>query len=166
MAEAQHQSSTSPPQKRRDPLLTERSKDELMQRQEEYIGETVKSAAHAALRHGTMVPTLVRIGSCGEEKLRELQDRLRVEQKVLLNMALAYAYDEAHRRHISANELRSRIEATQLDEKDVSFKIDEPVLDILFESGIQDAQFIYLNAGLDLLYSRLVQLNKPSIIWK
>lgn len=166
MAEIQHQPLTSPPQKNRDSLLTARSKDELVQRQEEYIGETIKSAARESLRQETMAPTPVCIGKVGKEKLRELQDRLRAEQKVLLNMALAYAYDEARRRQVPVQELRAGIEAMLLDEESISFEMNEPTLDIIFESGIQDAQFIYLNAGLDLLHSRIVKLDTPSTIWK
>jgi bacterioferritin (cytochrome b1) len=166
MAETHHQPSSLPPHKHRDPLLTKRSKDELMQRQEKYIGETVKSAARESLRQETMVPTALRIGTDGKKKLSELEERLRIEQKVLLNMALAYAYTEAKQRQVSADELRSRIKSMQLDEEYIYFEINEPVLDILFESGTQDAQFIYLNAGLDLLYSRLIQINVLPTIWK
>jgi hypothetical protein len=95
MAEAQHQSSNSPPKKHRDPLLAERNKDELRQIQEEYIGEIVKSSALESLRQGTMTPLSLRIGKDGQKKLTELKERLFIEQKVLLNMALVYAYTEA-----------------------------------------------------------------------
>lgn len=166
MAEIKHKLSTSPPRKQRDPLLAARSKDELQKTQEEYIGETVKSAALLSLRQGKMGSISVRIGKQGHVKLRELQDRLRAELKVLLNMALAYAYNEAKRNQVSVHELRTRVEATILGEENVLFEIDESTLDILFDSRTQDAQFIYLNAGIDLLYSRLVKLDTPSVIWQ
>lgn len=164
MVESQPQSASSPPKKHRDPALTGRSKDELMQMQEKYIGETVKSAARESLRQGTMAPTQLCIGTERKRKIFELRERLLTDEKALLNMALAYAYTEASQRQISAAELRSRIETMQLEEEYISFEIDEPVLNILFESGVQDAQFIYLNTGLDLLYSRLVRDDTPSII--
>ncbi|MUG92880.1 hypothetical protein F7734_10630 [Scytonema sp. UIC 10036] len=164
MAQIQQQPSSLPPRKQRDPSLA-RSKEELLQRQEEYIGEMVKSAARESLREGTMRPISVRIGREGKIKLHELQDRLRAEQKILLNMAFAYAYHEAKRNQVSVHFLRTKIEAIVNDEENVLFEIDESTLDILFDSRIQDAQFIYLNAGIDLLYSRLVKLNTASAIW-
>jgi hypothetical protein len=166
MAEIQHQSSDSPPKKHRDPALVERSKGELRQRREDYIGEIIKSSALESLRQGTMVPSSLKIGKEGKQKLSELKERLFIEQKVLLNMALAYAYTEAKQKQISTSDLRSRIEALQLDEEFISFELDESILNILFDAGIQDAQFVYLNAGLDLLYSRLIQPNAASMIWK
>ncbi|MCG6134608.1 MAG: hypothetical protein MET45_08075 [Nostoc sp. LLA-1] len=166
MSEPRHQPPSSSPKKHRDPLLTGRSKDELMQKQENYIGETVRSAARESLRQGTMAPTQLRIGTERKRKISELKERLFTDEKVLLNMALAYAYTEARQKKLSADELRSRIETMQLDEEYISFEIDEQVLNILFESAIQDAQFIYLNAGLDLLYSRLVRDDISSVIWK
>ncbi len=167
MAETQHQFPTSPPKKNRDPLLAGRSKEELIQTQKKYIGETLKAAGRESIRQGTMPPTSLRIGIDKKKKLSELRERLfTTEEKDLLKMAFAYAYTEAKQRQISGDELRSRIETVQLDEEYISFEIDESILNILFESGLQDAQFIYLNAGIDLLYSRLVKDNVPSVIWK
>ncbi|GCL43325.1 hypothetical protein [Dolichospermum planctonicum] len=168
MAEIQQHPSTLPPKKVRDPNLAERNKDELKQTQHEYIAGIAKSAAHESLRQGTMHPTSLRIGKDGKSRLCELEKRLLIEENILLNMALAYAYTEAKQRKLSAEELRLRIESMQLDEEYVSLKIHEPVLNILLECSIKDAdaQFVYLNAGLDLLYSRLVSNDLPSVIWK
>lgn len=55
MAQIQHKPSNLPPRKQRDPNLA-RSKDELLQKQEEYIGEIVKSVARESLRQGTVSP--------------------------------------------------------------------------------------------------------------
>lgn len=165
MAETQQQHLSSPPQKLRDSRLTGRSKDELIQNQQEYISATVNSAASESLSQGTMAPAKISIGTDGKEKLCELKKRLHQEDKIVLNIALVYGYDEAKLRKLSADELRSRI-GSKKDEEYIDFEIDKPSLEIVVESGIKDIQFIYLNAGIDLLYSRLVKFNEPSEIWK
>lgn len=166
MAETQHQSSTSPPKKNRDPLLLGRSQDERMQSDKRYISETLKKSGRESIRQGTMSPTSVRIGIDRKKQLAELRKRLfTIEEKDLLKMAFAYGYTEAKQRQISADKLRSSIKTVQLDEAYISFEIDEAIFNILCESDIpDDAQFIYLNAGIDLLYSRLVRDSVPSFI--
>lgn len=166
MTETQYQAPISPPRKQRDPLLTARSKDELLETQEKYISETVKSAARESLRQGTMNHTAIPVGREGKNKINELQSRLRIEEKVLLNMAFAFAYDEAKRNQFPVQQLRKKVEVQIQDTESVFFEINESTLDILFECGIEDAQFIYLNAGIDLLYFRLINLNTPSSIWQ
>lgn len=162
MTETQHQPSIFPPRKQRDPALIARGKEELIQRQEEYIRETVKSAAYESLRQGTITPKSIRIGNLGKIKLNKLQEILLVEQKVLLNMALAYAYHEVIQSKISIQELRLKIESMIFDDDTVLLEINESSLNILFESGIEDAQFLYLNIGIDLLYSRLITCDSLS----
>ena len=145
-----------PPRKRRDPALISRGKEEIIRIQEEYIRSTVKSAAYESLRQGTMVPASIRIGTSGKEKLNLLQDRLGVEQKVLLNMALAYAHYEIKQSQISYQELKLKIESMISDDEAITFEMNESSLDILFECQLENAQFIYINTGINLLYSRLI----------
>jgi len=38
------------------------------------------------------------------------------------------------------------------------FEIKECTLDIIFQSNLEDAKFIYLNLGIMLLHSRLINL--------
>jgi hypothetical protein len=166
MTETQYQAPISPPRKQRDPLLTGRSKDELQQTQEKYISETVKSAARESLRQGTMNYTPIPVGREGKKKIDELQSKLCISQKVLLNMAFAFAYNEAKTTQFSVQKLREQVEAQVKDTESVFFEIDESTLDILFECGIEDAQFIFLNAGIDLLYFRLVNSSQLSSIWQ
>lgn len=153
-----------PPRKQRDPAFVSRGKEEREQSQEEYIRSTVKSAAYEALRQGTMVPALIRIGTSGKEKLNLLQNRLGVELKVLLNMALAYAHYEIKHSQISYQELKLKIESTISDEEAITFEMNESSLDILFECQLKNPQFIYINTGIDLLYSRLIRLNTSSLM--
>lgn len=166
MTEIKDNPSTFPPQKNRDPSLTGRSKEELLNSQYEYIRETVKSSARESLRQGKMSPLSVCIGREGKVKLRELQERLLADRKVLLNMAFAYAYNQANRNKVSIKELKSRVEARVQEEENVLFEIDENTLNMLFDSGSEDAKFIYLNAGIDLLYFRLVRMETLSDIWQ
>jgi len=113
-----------------------------------------------------MIPTSVRIGREGKVKLRELQELLGADMKVLLNMAFAYAYNQANRNQVSIKELKSRVEARVQDEENELFEIDENTLNMLFDSRSEDAKFIYLNAGIDLLYFRLVRMETLSDIWQ
>ncbi|MBO1347551.1 MAG: hypothetical protein EBE86_009215 [Hormoscilla sp. GUM202] len=166
MTEIKDNQSTLPPLKNRDPSLTGRSKEELLLRQYSYIRETVKSSARESLRQGKMIPTSVRIGREGKVKLRELQELLGADMKVLLNMAFAYAYNQANRNQVSIKELKSRVEARVQDEENELFEIDENTLNMLFDSRSEDAKFIYLNAGIDLLYFRLVRMETLSDIWQ
>lgn len=166
MPELQPKTSRQPPQKQRDPLLVGRNKDELMRQQEEYVRETLKSAARESLRQGTILPKSIVVGRKGLDKLRELQGRLRVESKILLNMALVYAYTEAQQQNIPVAELRAKVKETLLDDESVDFEIDELTLEILLDSGIADAEFVYLNAGIELLYSRLIDSSPLSEVGK
>lgn len=149
----------SPPRKHRDPAFISRGKEEREQSQEEYIRSTVKSAAYEALRKGTIVPASIRIGTSGKEKLNLLQNRLGVELKVLLNMALAYAHYEIKQSQISYQELKLKIESMISDDEAITFEMNETSLDILFECQLKNPQFIYINTGINLLYSRLITLN-------
>lgn len=153
-----------PPRKHRDPAFISQGKEELTRSQEEYIRSTVKSAAYESLRQGTMVPASIRIGTSGKEKLNLLQDRLGVELTVLLNMALAYAHNEIKQSQISYQELKLKVESMISDDETITFEMNESSLDILFECQLQNAQFIYINTGIDLLYSRLITQNRTGAI--
>ena len=163
MAEIHEQHRSLPPQKHRDPNLIGRSQDELRQNNDRYIGATVNSAARDSLQQGTMAPTSIPIRADLKKKLLELKERLGIEESVLLRMAFHYGYTEAKKIDLTADELRKRIGSVGKQES-VEFEIDESILDIISESGIEDAQFIYLNSGLDLLHSRLVPVNAISEI--
>ncbi|GCL35213.1 MAG: hypothetical protein VKL60_12220 [Sphaerospermopsis sp.] len=163
MAEANHTSSTRPPKKHRDPNLIARSKDELKRQQEDYIRETMKTSALKSLRQGKMQPSPVRVGKKCKIQLDDLQMRLQVDEKTILNMAFAYGYHESMQNQIKIQHLRKKVEDMIIDEETLMFEVNECTLDTLLKSGIEDAIFIYLNLGIILLHSRLIELETSAI---
>ncbi|MEA5617851.1 hypothetical protein VB711_08365 [Cronbergia sp. UHCC 0137] len=163
MAEANYTSSTRPPKKHRDPNLIARSKDELKRQQEDYIKEKIKTSAIKSLRQGTIQPFPVRVGKKCKIQLDDLQMRLRVDEKTILNMAFAYAYNESIQKQIKIQHLREKLEDMIIDEESLMFEVNEYTLDTLFKSGIEDAIFIYLNFGIILLHARLIELDTSAI---
>jgi hypothetical protein len=164
MAEIHPKSSTLPPKKRRDPALMARSQDEKQKKHEEYIGEIVKSSVRESLREETMPPKPVQLLHEGKLKLSKLKEKLRSDEKNLLNIAFAYGYDEIQQNQLSLQELREKLESVAKDNELISFEILESNLDLVFKSQIADAYFIYINTGIELLYYRLVDQKKlPSL---
>ncbi|MGL6139118.1 MAG: hypothetical protein ACRC2M_17620 [Planktothrix sp.] len=164
MAEINPKSSTLPPKKRRDPALMARSQDEKQKKHEEYIGEIVESSVRESLREETMPPKPVQLLQQGKLKLSKLQEKLRSDEKNLLNIAFAYGYDEIQQNQLSLQELREKLESVAKDNELISFEILESNLDLVFKSRIADAYFIYINTGIELLYYRLVDQKKlPSL---
>lgn len=164
MAEINPKSSTLPPKKRRDPALMARSQDEKQKKHEEYIEEIFESSARELLREETMPPKPVQLLQAGKLKLSKLQEKLRSDEKNLLNIAFAYGYDEIQQNQLSLQELREKLESVAKDNEPISFEILESNLDLAFKARIADAYFIYINTGIELLYYRLVdQKNLPSL---
>ncbi|GEM_PF-6229763 len=156
MTNSQNQFSILPPKKYRDPSFAGQTKEQLKQTHKEYIEETLKASVRESLKQGKIVPKLIAISENGQKQLDQLQAILCISKKELLNMALAYGYHETKRENISIEQLRSQIETLSFNQNLVTFEINEQVLDILFQSGVTDAQFIYLNIGINLLYDRLL----------
>ncbi len=164
MTEINPKSSTLPPKKRRDPALTARSQDEKQKKHEEYIEKIVESSVRESLREATMPPKPVQLLQAGKLKLSKLKEKLRSDEKNILNIAFAYGYDEIQQNQLSLQELREKLESVAKDNELISFEILESNLDLAFKSRIADAYFIYINTGIELLYYRLVdQKNLPSL---
>lgn len=158
MAGNHYKSSTPPPKKHRDPILVGRSQEELQHQNQEYIGEKVRQAALKSLREGTMQHSLVRVGKDGKARFEKLQKRLQLEAKDLLNSAFIYGYTEVQERKIAIPDLRKKLESIITDDEALMFEIKECTLEIIFQSNLEDAKFIYLNLGIMLLHSRLINL--------
>ncbi|MEA5560761.1 hypothetical protein [Planktothrix agardhii] len=100
----------------------------------------------------------------GKLKLSKLQEKLRSDEKNLLNIAFAYGYDEIQQNQLSLQELREKLESVAKDNELICFEILESNLDLVLKSRIADAYFIYINTGIELLYYRLVDQKKlPSL---
>lgn len=164
MAGNHYKSVTTPPKKYRDPSLVARSKEELQHQNQEYIRKTVRQAALKSLREGTMQHSLVRVGKDGKARFEKLQKRLQLEAKYLLNSAFIYGYTEVQERKIAIPDLRKKLESIITDDEALMFEINEDTLDIIFQSNLEDAKFIYLNLGIMLLHSRLINLEMDFII--
>ncbi|USR92066.1 hypothetical protein NEA10_04910 [Phormidium yuhuli AB48] len=129
------------------------------QNQELYVRETIKSSIRSSFKMSAIAPRYLDIGATRKQKLVELQTQLCGEdehcEQTLLNMAWRLGYREAQYHQLTPQQARHYL-TLDCSEK-IEFKInDEEILNLLLESGLENALTIYLNLGIDVMYVRLL----------